>query len=127
MKNRINLEVLYYDFGDNLITSFERIASNNLTNNFDISADSMTNGYISGDGICISYIAINENEMLYVYNDSEGMICLNTSSLDKTFTNVGDRSYFGYDQFQKEPFDFIQKVMNEKLVLRKNKVKQYHI
>ena len=129
METRVKLDALYYDFGDTLITAFERIASNNLTNNFDISADSMTNGYISGDGICISYIAINENEMLYVYNDSEGMICFNTGSLDKTFTKVGESTYFGYEQLEDEPFDYIGKI-NKKLKEYssvKKSSKQYHI
>ena len=114
MKEKVKLDALYYDFGNNLITSFERIASNNVNDNFDISADSMTNGYISGNGICISYIAINENEKFYVYNDSEGMICFNTGSLDKTFTKVGKCTYFGYEQLEDEPFGYISKI-NKKL------------
>ena len=125
--NREQMKIAYYNLGDKLITFFEDVLSTEDKIGFTVNVDNMTNGSISRNDMCISYIVINDNEMIYVYHDSEGMICLNTSSLDKTFTNVGDRSYFGYDQFQKEPFDFIQKVMNEKLVLRKNKVKQYHI
>lgn len=129
MKEKVKLDALYYDFGNNLITSFERIASNNVNDNFDISADSMTNGYISGDGICISYIAINENEMLYVYNDSEGMICFNTGSLDKTFTKIGGSTYFGYEQLEDKPFGYISKInkkLNEYSSVKKSS-KQYHI
>lgn len=125
--NREQMKIAYYNVGDRLITFFEDVLSTEDKMGFMVNVDNMTNGSISRNDMCISYIVINDNEMIYVYHDSEGMICLNTSSLDKTFTNVGDRSYFGYDQFQKEPFDFIQRVMNEQLVLRKNKVKQYHI
>ena len=125
--NREQMKIAYYNVGDRLITFFEDVLSTEDKIGFTVNVDNMTNGSISRNDMCISYIVINDNEMIYVYRDSEGMICLNTSSLDKTFTNVGDRSYFGYDQFQKEPFDFIQKVIDEKLVLRKNKVKQYHI
>lgn len=125
--NKEQMKIAYYNIGDKLITFFEDVLSAEDKMGFMVNVDNMTNGSISCGDMCISYIVINDNEMIYVYRDSEGMICLNTSSLDKTFTNVGDRSYFGYDQFQKEPFDFIQKVMNENLVLRKNKVKQYHI
>ena len=129
MKEKVKLDALYYDFGNNLITSFERIASNNVNDNFDISADSMTNGYISGNGICISYIAINENEKFYVYNDSEGMICFNTGSLDKTFTKIGESTYFGYEQLEDEPFGYISKInkkLNEYSSVKKSS-KQYHI
>lgn len=129
MKEKVKLDALYYDFGNNLITSFERIASNNVNDNFDISADSMTNGYISGNGICISYIAINENEKFYVYNDSEGMICFNTGSLDKTFTKVGKSTYFGYEQLEDKPFGYISKInkkLNEYSSVKKSS-KQYHI
>ena len=129
METEVKLDALYYDFGDTLITFFEKIASDKFNRDFDISADSMTSGYISGDGICISYIAINENEMLYVYNDNEGMICLNTDSLAKTFTKVGESTYFGYEQLEDESFDYISKV-NKKLKehsIEKKSSKQYHI
>ena len=121
------MKILYYNLGDSLITFFEDVLNTEDKMGFTVNVDNMNNGSISRNNMCISYALINDNEMIYVYRDGEGMICLNTSSLDKTFTNVGDRSYFGYAQFQKEPFDFIQKVMNEKLILKKNKTKQYHI
>lgn len=125
--NREQMKIAYYNIGDRLITFFEDVVNSDDKIGFTVNVDNMTNGSISKDDKCISYVMINDNEMIYVYRDNEGMICLNTNSLDKTFTNVGDRSYFGYEQFQKEPFDFIQKVMDEKLVLEKKKTKQYHI
>lgn len=125
--NREQMKIAYYNIGDKLITFFEDVLNTEDKMGFTVNVDNMTNGSISKDNMCISYVVINDNEMIYVYRDGEGMICLNTRGLDKTFINIGDRSYFGYDLFQKKPFDFIQKVMDEKLVLEKSKTKQYHI
>ena len=125
--NKEQMKILFYNLGNSLITFFEDVLNTEDKIGFKVNVYNMNNGSISRNNMCIRYVVINDNEMIYIYRDDEGMICLNTSSLDKTFTNVGHRSYFGYAQFQKEPFDFIQKVMNEKLILKKNKTKQYHI
>lgn len=122
--NKGQMNIFYYNIGDKLITFFEDVANSEDDLGFKVNIG-MTNGSISKDDMCVSYVVINENEMIYVYRDSEGMICLNTSSLDKSFTNVYNNSYFGYDQFEKEPFDYIQKALG-KMVLNK-KTKQYHI
>ena len=123
--NKGQMKIAYYNIGDSLITFFENVVSLN-DGLFKINIDSKTNGSISNGDICLSYVVINDNEMIYVYHDLEGMICLNTSSLDKSFTNVNGQSYFGYDQFEKESFDYIQKTL-EKLCFTLNHSKQYHI
>ena len=129
MNTKVKLDVLYYSFGDTLINFFEKVVNEDNNLNFNISADSMTNGYISNNDMCISYVAVNDNEMLYVYNDDRGMICLNTGSVAKTFTRVGENIYFGYEELEKEPFNFIQKVQCklQNYFNEKEKPKQYHI
>lgn len=129
MENKVKFDILYYEFGDTLINFFERVA-NNLENDsmgFNINADSMTNGYISNGDICITYVMVSEREMLYVYHDSEGMICLSTDSVLQTFTNVNGNIYHGYEEMKKEPFEFIQKVQEKLNGYFKEKSKQYHI
>lgn len=121
--NKQQKKNLYYNLGDRLITFLEDAIC--YKDGFNINADSMTNGSISNDEICLSYVVLNDKEMIYVYHDDEGMVCLDTCFLDKSFINYGGISYFGYDMFDGESLDYIQKV-DSKLNLKK-KSKQYHI
>ncbi len=121
--NKQQKKLLYYNLGDKLITFLEDAIL--FKDDFNINADSMTNGSISNSEMCLSYIVLNENEMMYVYRDNEGMICLDTAFLDKSFINYEGVSYFGYDMFEGKSLDYAQSV-NSKLCLKK-KSKQYHI
>lgn len=121
--NKQQMKNLYYNLGDKLITFLEDVIV--CRDGFNINTDSMTNGSISNSEMCLSYMVLNENEMMYVYHDNEGMICLDTCFLNKSFINCDGVSYFGYEMFEEKPLNYIKSV-NSKLSLRK-KPKQYHI
>ena len=112
--NKEQIIYLYLDMGRILITFFDKILYSEDVN-FDINFGEK-NGYISDGYMSMNYIDVSDNEIIYVYHDNEGMICLNTNSLDKSFIKFNGKNYFGYKQFEKEPFDFFQKV-TEKLNL----------
>ena len=66
--NKGQMKIAYYNIGDSLITFFENVVSLN-DGLFKINIDSKTNGSISNGDICLSYVVINDNEMIYVYHD----------------------------------------------------------
>lgn len=110
--NEDKIIFLCFDMGRSLITFFNKVMYSENAGNFEINV-SKDNGYISNGVMSISYMDISDNELIYVYCDGEGMICLNTSSLDKTFVKLNGKNYLGDKLFEKEPFDFIQKVTSK--------------
>lgn len=110
--NNISLYVMYYEFAESLTDFFQECEKIDLSG-FEVITNGMVNGSISDGDMIICYVFINDDEMLYVYQDSEGKIWFNTGNFNENFVNIGDKTYLGYDMLQKKPFEFVQKVTDK--------------
>lgn len=110
--DNIILYAMYYEFTEGLTRFLQECEKIDLSG-FEVITNGMVNGSISDGEMSINYMFINNDEMLYVYNDSEGKILFNTGNFNENFVNIGDKTYLGYDVIQKEPFEFVQKVTDK--------------
>lgn len=110
--DNIILYAMYYEFTE-VLTRFLQECEKIDLSGFEVITNGMVNGFISDGEMSINYMFINNDEMLYVYNDSEGKILFNTGNFNENFVNIGDKTYLGYDVIQKEPFEFVQKVTDK--------------
>lgn len=125
-----DIQNLFLDFGEGLINLFKSTSIDFKEYGFNsVDVEASTHGHIFNGDMNIGYIIVKDDEMLYTYNDSEGMICFNSKYFDKNFIIVFGETYHGYECLKKEPYDFLQKVTNKisECFKEKKHSKRFHI